>query len=480
MKKLLTLAAAGSLATAAMAQDANQSVVRLENGIRFDVPATADRADRPATDLAQRVAQRRAETAQGANKTAVTGTRVYNWVDALFGINPSIGNNQSFPYSWPNYRGLAVYAGNVYDTINYASGGHILHPWFEFFNDVNIFAPTEFGMKDATVPYTLDSVTVYGFYQRQQQRPNVVDTVRLAIFYGPGGTNSNVITTYDVGNTADFGVDTIRFAVAAYDSARVTATRASTAAPAVIYRNVPLTAASENDTNAFGLNRIRAAVGQAIPAGNLVGVTATFIPGENFATGPNGYDTVLLAGANNTVVPKYSMFRFRFFEQNRIGTTGQFPTYYPGSFNTGLFKLLPLSGNPTTSYRYFYFPHYFFTAASGAEFMDVDFRITSNNFETLQTLGLNSVNTNVSFDKAYPNPAQNEVRVALTIAKASDVTVSLSNAVGQVVATQSLGKVAASTPQEAVFSTTTLPNGVYFYTVEAGGARKSGRIVVAH
>jgi len=48
---------------------------------------------------------------------------------------------------------------------------------------------------------------------------------------------------------------------------------------------------------------------------------------------------------------------------------------------------------------------------------------------------------------------------------------------GQTVAVQRLGNTGSS---KAIFNVASLSNGIYFYTVDAGGERKTGRFVVAH
>ena len=59
-------------------------------------------------------------------------------------------------------------------------------------------------------------------------------------------------------------------------------------------------------------------------------------------------------------------------------------------------------------------------------------------------------------------------------------TVSISNAVGQVIATQEVADVVAKKENKVTFSTASLAPGIYFYTVEAKGQRTTNRFVVAH
>lgn len=95
-------------------------------------------------------------------------------------------------------------------------------------------------------------------------------------------------------------------------------------------------------------------------------------------------------------------------------------------------------------------------------------------------VGVKNTASNFNLGTARPNPAQSEFTVPVTLKAASNVVVTLTNPMGQVVATQNLGKVAAGQTTNAVFNTTALSNGVYFYTVEAGGERITNRVVVSH
>lgn len=94
--------------------------------------------------------------------------------------------------------------------------------------------------------------------------------------------------------------------------------------------------------------------------------------------------------------------------------------------------------------------------------------------------GVKNTATNFELGAARPNPAQAEFAVPVTPKVASEVSVLLTNPMGQVVANQNLGKVAAGQTATAVFNTAALANGVYFYTVQAGAERVTNRIVVAH
>lgn len=98
-------------------------------------------------------------------------------------------------------------------------------------------------------------------------------------------------------------------------------------------------------------------------------------------------------------------------------------------------------------------------------------------FGNIGTVGINDVNRTAILTKATPNPATSDFTVSFTQATPAPAVISITNTVGQVVATQNVGATANGV---ATFSTANLPSGVYFYSVNANGSRATGRIVVAH
>ena len=92
------------------------------------------------------------------------------------------------------------------------------------------------------------------------------------------------------------------------------------------------------------------------------------------------------------------------------------------------------------------------------------------------TLAANNIAT-VSSVKMYPNPAVNNFNIEFSLTATSSVLASLSNVMGQTVATQNLGNVSNG---KVTFNTNNLPNGVYFYEFIANGERSTGHVVVAH
>lgn len=95
-------------------------------------------------------------------------------------------------------------------------------------------------------------------------------------------------------------------------------------------------------------------------------------------------------------------------------------------------------------------------------------------------LNIANVSGNVNIGVAYPNPANNTVSIPFTLATDANVNVSIMNTAGQVISSQSLGKVASGSLKTTTFSTAGLANGMYFYSIDVDGVRNTGRFAVTH
>ena len=67
----------------------------------------------------------------------------------------------------------------------------------------------------------------------------------------------------------------------------------------------------------------------------------------------------------------------------------------------------------------------------------------------------------------YPNPYSGKTSVDLTIAKVSDVTIEISNAIGQVLSTETYKNLHVGV-NTLTLDGSSLSKGLYFYTVKAG------------
>jgi hypothetical protein len=69
------------------------------------------------------------------------------------------------------------------------------------------------------------------------------------------------------------------------------------------------------------------------------------------------------------------------------------------------------------------------------------------------------------------------LNIAYNFTRNADATITVSNILGAVVATKTVSNTINGT---TTFSTSNIPNGMYIYTVSAGGKQASGKINVAH
>lgn len=79
----------------------------------------------------------------------------------------------------------------------------------------------------------------------------------------------------------------------------------------------------------------------------------------------------------------------------------------------------------------------------------------------------------------YPNPSQNHSNIKLVLDKANNVSYSLKNSMGQVIANQSYTNVAPGI-QEYAIETSNLANGIYFLSLKVGDRLVNSRLVVNH
>lgn len=408
-------------------------------------------------------------------KTTAGGSRWYSYTEYCALLDVAFVNNGSSPYLWNKGDGMGIYAaaggGVVADTIQFASYGMTFDPVF----GVTGTKPTLSGFNEPTVypkgsivvrrtdAYVIDSVVAYGFYGRNNTRTAPVDTLRFTIVYGDGSSTSDMGSYYFAGMTSSYGYDTVRFLGIMHDTVKNTA-RGTT----LVKKDIYLTTAKLTDTILGGGHAFKIPVGLNVPAGNVVGIAVTFITGDTYTP---YVDTIFYGSARSSNPFGRGMVRPSFFEQ----TAGGFPKYYPNYYNVGFVKFLPESA----SWSGDYVPSYAYTAPFTLEIPNIDVKVSCATCNTIQELAITDA---AILDKvgAYPNPSNTELNVPFTLLEKANVTVSLTNMVGQVVATENMGSLNAGQKATATFNTSNLAAGIYLYTVEANGQRVTNRFTVAH
>lgn len=466
MKKLLLLLSVGVVVNSAYAQKASSTSIMVSPITKQQEAVGGKQVT--AQEMKQITSWKNVNS-RAANKTTISGSRTINYVDFLDILNTP---NSTYPYMWADGNGMGIYSngsgGFVLDTIAFMSIGAVLHPQMALFNDP--FA-LDYSGKVAIQNYsnyTVDSVAFYGTYGRNSQKTGVTDTLRVSLIYGTGATGQDIRLArwYNL-NPGEFqqryGSDTIIVATVMYDSVRRVA-RGTTR----VIKDFLLNNSTADDTIANGLNRFVVPFGTNIPAGNLVGATATFISGD--AAQPAPYTDTIFRGTAIAGLEafKYNMFRPLLFGQN----ANQYPKYDAQNFNVGLG--MSRTNDTNSAFYDTYIGSYFWNQESDLEFPYMDWVISCSN---CPAVNVDNVAGLISSVKVYPNPAVNEVRVPFALGAASDVQVTFTNVMGQAISKQSFNNVITG---EAVFSTNQLANGVYMVNIEAGGENRVERVTVAH
>lgn len=405
-------------------------------------------------------------------KSSIAGGRWYNHssvVDFLTG-----GAIMDFSI-WPVWYDSLVKQSflNGFLPINYISAAQIIDPiHFTLWNDPNVFDPNVIAIKPESI-YKVDSVAFAGAYIKNPNRPqNVVDTLIFSVapvpysYYWAALPDDPWITSY-VG-----AADTVKgFSVT---QGNVDIPNRASSYPGTVLWKVPLTDA-DREEDSLGFVTLKnytfpVEVGGVpgsvnIPAGRGVAVTVTFKTGDivvpNTDTFNEYHHLFLLSGealGANTTMPYYNI-QYR----DRNSSALMFFDYDQAYFPTVLIE----GTNGPDFFR---------------EFHDIQAHIVCDNCPTVaEYASVKNVNSVVNTDAmVYPNPANNEVTVSFSLDQNTSAVVSISNAVGQVIATQEVGNVIANQANKVSFPTSGLAAGIYFYTVEAKGQRTTNRFVVSH
>ncbi len=472
MKKLFLFSAVGALATFSASA---QSAIGVANQNAFLAPL--------AKTAITSTTEGTIPTGTPSAKGTAGGSRKYSYTDFCVALDATFANNGTLPYLWGKGDGMGIYSdgsgGIVADTIALCSYGMTFDPAFSStptvglplsgFNEPSLYPASSIVITRGDA-YKIDSLYIYGFYGRNTARTTTTDTMRVAIVYGGAATGSDLPVYYYSGMMASFGFDTVRAAFIGTDTTKNYCMARGTTR---VIKDILMTTATLADTLAGGINEIKVAYpgGFNVPAGNVVGISVTFLTGDTYTP---YVDTIFYGSARSANPFGRGMFRPSLFEQN----VGGFPRYYPGYYNTGFVKFAPDAG----SYRGLMIPSYAYTAPFTLEIPNIDVVASCTACKTIDEYRKASINDKSIFAdvNAYPNPATSTLNVPFTIAEKANVTVTITNMVGQVLATQNIANVSAGQKTTATFNTNGFATGVYLYTIEANGQRISNRFTVAN
>ncbi len=463
MKKSLLLLAAAAVAASANAQERAFSNVH--------APLPQSDVNYEAYKMFKQNRAHAANTGLAGKGTAAP--RWYEYTD-YFQKNEdatSSSVNYSLPYLWGNNNVLMTFSSGP-DTANLVSYGLVGDPAFSGFNNVDYYPGL---MKiTSTDAYAVDSIAFTGAYLVNPARA-VVDTLRVSFVYGNGATSADVYkTTANITSGSileNYGAvgGTMDMYRMHHNGARLTPTGSTMITKDIYLNNLTTPPSWAADTvNGVYVGKVglgTAGTGISIPAGSMVGVSVSFISGDAVPA----YDTVFI-GSPAVPPVKYNMFRAGVVHRGSASAAA-FPMYSSTDRNMGGFV------DKTTTNSYV--PQWYWssgTAAASVQYPDISYRAICASCGVVGTVEVGNV-AKITNAVAYPNPANDMLYVPFTLNATGDVTVTLTNMVGQVVASQTISNVANG---KASFNTANLANGVYSCTIAVGNERTTGRVSIVH
>ncbi len=445
MKKLFLLTIAGMISWGAGAQQISGGSVKF---------------NQPADEFFGPVLPTRAETVGSTQKGTAGGSRWFSHLETITALNGSPMNGIYCPVWFDSTVKQRFNTG--LGTINFSSFAQTLNPngWsnsgYRLWADANVFQDNPVVVSGN--PYTVDSIRFVGAYVKNDNRPtSVVDTLIVTVAQTQGAYywRKSAANTAWAAAYIPSDKDTL-WGPAPLEVDSINRTIGGTGR---IMWKIPLTDADRDSAAAQGKEWALQVPngGLSVPAGGAFSMSVTFKSGDTWTPNVDSFGSFHHFFLGSTYVADNANMIYKWYEYgDRNGSSLMFSvdssTYLPSVGIEGT--------NPTANFRY--------------EQHQMEARITC---ATCVTLSVDKAVGNIVNTSAYPNPAVTHVYVPFKLNNASDVTVSVTNALGQTVKSVTMNNVDKGQPE---FNIADLANGLYFYVVEANGARSTGRIVVAH
>ncbi|MCW3123684.1 MAG: hypothetical protein JWQ38_3176 [Flavipsychrobacter sp.] len=427
--------------------------------------------------------------ADGAHKTTGIGKRWYNYgeymrLKSAYDVSVGVTNyvDQYYIPIWNDTNVWVSYMGSPAH-LNMPSVGNVLDPTFPGFNSSLLYGSGFTLQVNASEAYSVDSIIVPGLYQygsKSTLAAAEVDTLRLVFVTGAGGTYASGDNIF-AATTVSSHYGTVTVLDIPYDS--IINTSASNNGMVAIAGKMDILLRN-SDTSSTKLYAKAYAITPEIPvpAGNWVATSITYKSGEP--------DPVIHLLPGDTVIGSvapytyYNVFRpvVNFWTTTDPTTvTGLAPAAWApfGTYdkNEGLFKTWP---NYEGGWGDMYVPMWGLATSSPSnlQYPEVAYHVKCPSCLDWSPGGDNvRIVANDNKIKALPNPADNELNISFTLGSSSDVKVSLTNMLGQVVAAEHIN---STTEGSIIWNTGSLPAGMYIYKVQANGEVTTGKVVVRH
>lgn len=400
----------------------------------------------------------------GSYKTTTGGSRWYNAAEntgEYNNVNIYSSTLANFSYLWPDSSVRYPSPNNGFG-INYLSIGNVFHPQSILFNDGGLTSNVGKIAVTSTNAYTIDSFEITGFYSHLSTA-SYVDTL-IFTFVPETTTRKYPYWSYGGSVFTDHNVDS--FAAQLYNNSnyqvnpinQISYTVSGVGLGAAVVKKVAMNAALYADSNADGTHTIAVAPNISMPAGTMVDVSVTYKSMSGYTAG--------------TTIDQYSHFLFLSHEN----VDGGFVKYVPGDLNMSSVVTKDTVNAGVNATLNMYIPAIAFTAPFGNELHNMAWKVSC---PTCNLVSVTDI-AGITVGEPYPNPTSETIAIPYNVKESSNVSISISNTLGQVVKTQNIGKLAAGQNGQATFNVADLNTGVYFCTIEANGQRATKRIVVTH
>jgi Secretion system C-terminal sorting domain len=385
------------------------------------------------------------------------------WYDPLIstlqfrnGDTTGLDNNTNNVFLWQDTTMLVRYSTSTGSTylggIYLKSMAQIFDPTALRFNSP-VFNAGELQVKK-TDGFTVDSVAFAGFYRRLPSKNNIVDSLIVTVGYGTGsGSTSAVSNQYVLAGTngastiACYGTDSMTIGVLYYNFAKMGLDGSN-----VIRKAIPLTAADS------GGKYFQTNLNLVVPAGNKVAMSVDFKSGDTWIPKVDS-------------ISNFNSFRAFYTEE----VANELQSYNKNDWNS----TASLEGD-TTGWGDQYVPNYFYIGSACGKTFDREqywslYKITSG---STTFVSIDDIKTQVAVNVS-PNPATNYVMFDMNFANSfKSTSIQVTNMMGQVVKTATLGKVTANTSKKFKMNIDDLTSGLYIYTITADGKSQSGKLSI--
>lgn len=386
------------------------------------------------------------------------GARWYSQVEAVSLANGSDLTDASHTNINPLWEDSTITAR--YNTgqapVWIKSIAQVLDPRAQIFNDPSVY-PGEIAIGNNS-SFSIDSVAIGFLYRRNPSKMAIVDTLLVSVSKG-NTTPSDLRFWYDKQGfiQSNYNVDSIEVADPRFDF--VTQTLKKDIGSLAYTLKIPLNF-EPADTVFGGSYRTVSfpVVGlQNLPAKSIPVLTMNFISGDTWTPYVDSVSQ-LDAGKN-----------YMLFLSSKENPPAGFRYYAKGDYNVS-----SIMRNDTSGWGEYYIPSYFFYSPS-YEFHWIDWKLSCPTCWTVGTKEVSLFNhINIS-----PNPASNQISITVNLSEdAKNVTVEISNTLGQIVKKVDFGNTRANQTSGNIINISDLTQGIYIYTIRANGQSISNKLLV--